>query len=192
MSCTLSAVYAGAFAPRMNLVRYNPPHSICQREGDTMTSEPTIVTGTPESRSVATRDEMVAFFKRRQEAYENLDAALLASDYADRATIESPTGGVHIGPEAAERTLKMVFHGFLDITLTVEDLIIDGNHAVEVLSVEGTHIGEYLGLAPTGKRFKMPMVVFYELAEGRIIRERRIYDFTGMLIQIGVLKAKPA
>jgi len=24
------------------------------------------------------------------------------------------------------------------------------------------------------------------------VRERRIYDFTGMLVQVGVLKAKPA
>jgi hypothetical protein len=26
---------------------------------------------------------------------------------------------------------------------------------------------------------------------GRIIRERRVYDFTGLLIQVGLLKAKP-
>jgi hypothetical protein len=29
-------------------------------------------------------------------------------------------------------------------------------------------------------------------ADGRIKREIRIYDFTGILVQLGVLKAKPA
>ena len=29
------------------------------------------------------------------------------------------------------------------------------------------------------------------LKDGAIVREQRIYDFTGMLIQIGLLKAKP-
>ncbi len=31
----------------------------------------------------------------------------------------------------------------------------------------------------------------YTLKDGKVVHERRIYDFTGMLIQIGVLKAKP-
>jgi hypothetical protein len=37
----------------------------------------------------------------------------------------------------------------------------------------------------------MPAVFFYRLENGRIVHERRIYDFTGLLLQIGVLKAKP-
>ena len=106
--------------------------------------------------------------------------------------IESPTAGVHTGPEAAERTFRVIFSAFLDLTTKVESLIIDGNSAVRVVSLEGTHIGEFLGLEPTGKRFIMPAVFFYQLENGKIVRERRIYDFTGLLVQIGVLKAKPA
>ena len=29
------------------------------------------------------------------------------------------------------------------------------------------------------------------VADGQIVQERRVYDFTGMLVQIGVLKARP-
>ena len=86
----------------------------------------------------------------------------------------------------------MIFSAFLDLTTKVESLIIDGNSAVMVVSLEGTHIGEFLGLEPTGNRFIMPAVFFYQLENGKIVRERRIYDFTGLLVQIGVLKAKPA
>ena len=32
----------------------------------------------------------------------------------------------------------------------------------------------------------------YTLRDGAIVHERRILDFTGVLIQVGVLKAKPA
>ena len=63
---------------------------------------------------------------------------------------------------------------------------------MSVLSLEGTHIGEFLGMPPTGKRFTMPAVFFYQLENGKIVRERRIYDFTGLLVQIGVIKAKPS
>ena len=30
------------------------------------------------------------------------------------------------------------------------------------------------------------------LRDGHIVHERRIYDFTGILVQVGLLKAKPA
>jgi steroid delta-isomerase-like uncharacterized protein len=139
-----------------------------------------------------TRQQMLDFFKRRWEAYEDLDAAALAADYADDAVIESPSAGVLTGREAAARTYRAIFSAFLDLTMTVDSLIIDGNRAVSVLSLEGTHIGEFLGLAPTGKRFTLPAVFFYELENGKIVRERRVYDFTGLLVQIGVLKARPA
>jgi hypothetical protein len=37
----------------------------------------------------------------------------------------------------------------------------------------------------------MPIVVLCEFSDHQIVHERRVYDFTGLLIQIGVLKAKP-
>jgi predicted ester cyclase len=61
-----------------------------------------------------------------------------------------------------------------------------------VHTVEGTHMQELLGLSPTGKRFQMSVAFIYELNDHKIVREQRIYDFTGMLVQIGVLKARPA
>ena len=157
-----------------------------------MTSKHPTVAGAAEAQGSMTRQQMLAFFKHREDAHEDLDAAALAADYADHAVIESPTAGVHTGPEAAERTFRVIFSAFLDLTRKVESLIIDGNSAVMMVSLEGTHIGEFLGLEPTGKRLILPAVFFYQLENGKIVRERRIYDFTGLLVQIGVLKAKPA
>ena len=147
--------------------------------------------GTHPSRSGMTREEIVAFFKRRSEAYEDLDAAALAGDYADDAVIESPSTGKHSGRDA-EKALRVIFNAFLDLTMTVDDVLIDGDKVVTVHTVEGTHMQELLGLAPTGKRFTMSMAFIYELRDRKIVREQRIYDFTGMLVQIGVLKARPA
>jgi steroid delta-isomerase-like uncharacterized protein len=157
-----------------------------------MTSTRPTVAGTGQAQSTMTRQQMLDFFTRRWEAYEDLDAAALAADYADNAVIESPSAGVLTGRDAVARTYRVIFSAFLDLTMTVDNLIIDGNSAVSVLSLEGTHIGEFLGLPPTGKRFTLPAVFFYQFENGKIVRERRIYDFTGLLVQIGVLKAKRA
>ena len=157
-----------------------------------MTSDRVTVTGTGAAQGSMTRQQVLDLFKRREEAYEDLDAAALATDYADDAVIDSPTAGVHQGGEAAEKALRAIFSAFLDLTVTTDYLIIDGGSVASVITLEGTHIGDFLGIPPTGKRFRMPAVFFYQLENGKIVRERRIYDFTGLLIQIGVLKAKPA
>jgi len=36
------------------------------------------------------------------------------------------------------------------------------------------------------------MVFLVDIKDGKIQHERRVYDFTGLMIQLGVLKAKPA
>ena len=56
----------------------------------------------------------------------------------------------------------------------------------------GKDIGAFLGMSPTGKAFAVPGVFLFELRDGKIVRERRIYDFTSLLIQTGLMKAKPA
>jgi hypothetical protein len=49
-----------------------------------------------------------------------------------------------------------------------------------------------MGLPPTGRAFALPMIMLWTLHDRRIVHERRMYDFIGMLVQIGMLKAKPA
>src|SRR5262249_53759777 len=137
------------------------------------------------------RDEISALFERRQKAYENLDAKALADDYASDATVESPMGGTHQGRDTIETVFQAFFDAFVDLRVMTDRLVIDGQSVAQVLDVEGTHMGVFLGLAPTGKPFRFTAAVLYDVQDGRIARERRIYDFTGLLIQIGVLKAKP-
>lgn len=145
------------------------------------------VTGT--SREM-TRDEVAALFARRFEAYEDLDAAALAADYSDDATIESPVTGSH-GKADAERNLQVVFNAFLDLKMTFDPPIIDGPIVAWFARAEGTNMGAFMGLPPSGRPFKLTMGFFHEVRDGKIVREQRIYDFTGLLVQIGVLKAKP-
>jgi predicted ester cyclase len=157
-----------------------------------MTYEPrTTLDQTSPLHSGMTRAEIVAFFKHRQEAWEDLDAKTLSADYTDASVIESPSAGVHTGRDA-EKALGAIFDAFLDLTMTVDNLVIDGDIVVAILSFEGTHMRPLLGFEPTGKRFQLSGAFVHRLKDRKIIHERRIYDFTGLLVQIGVLKAKPA
>jgi len=62
---------------------------------------------------------------------------------------------------------------------------------VQVVRFSGTHVGEFFGFAGTGRRMEVTIACVLTFVDGLITEERRIYDFTGLLVQIGVLKAKP-
>jgi steroid delta-isomerase-like uncharacterized protein len=138
-----------------------------------------------------TRDEILALFARRQDAYDDFDAAALAADYADDARIESPVSGPH-GKAEAERNLQAVFDAFIDLKMSFDPPIIDGNRVAQLATAEGSNMGGLMGLPASGRPFQLTTAFLFELRDGKIVREQRIYDFTGLLIQVGILKAKPA
>jgi predicted ester cyclase len=139
-----------------------------------------------------TRDQIVDLFDRRMKTINDHDVEAFADLCAVDAVVECPLGGTHQG-RAAIAAVAGAFVGALsDATFAEDALIIDGDHVVQVLTVSGTDTGGLMGMAPSGRPAQLPMVVVCQLADGLITHERRIYDFTGMLVQIGVLKAKPA
>lgn len=139
-----------------------------------------------------TREAIARMFERRMQALNDHDVEALADDYSDDAVVESPLGGTHQGRAAIASVFSAFFGALSDATLTQDNLIIDGDDVVQVVTMSGTDTGGLMGMAPSGRPAQLPMVVVCRVADGRIVHERRIYDFTGMLVQIGVLKAKPA
>ena len=140
-----------------------------------------------------TRDDIVAMFDRRQQALDRLDAGALAADHTDDCVLESPfAGGKATGREAIAAVYESYFRTFADITFTREAMIVDGNEVVLLERVTGTDTGGVMGMAPSGRAMSYMIAIHYELRDGQIARERRVYDFTGVLLQIGALKAKPA
>ena len=96
------------------------------------------------------------------------------------------------GADGLRRVYEAWFSAFPDAEFTPEPPLIDGDRAARMTMVSGTDAGGFMGTQPTGKRFTMPIVQLFTVADGLIVHERRVYDFTGLLVQIGVIKAKPA
>jgi steroid delta-isomerase-like uncharacterized protein len=140
-----------------------------------------------------TREEIVTMIQGRRDAFVRRDAAALAAGHAKDGVLESPgAGGTVTGREAIAKIYREWFEGFPDVTMDWTELVIDGDRVVQLGTVSGTDTGGFMGLAATGRRFCFPIALMFTLEDGLIAHERRVYDFTGMLVQIGVLKAKPA
>ena len=73
----------------------------------------------------------------------------------------------------------------------MDDVVAELGRAAVFFQITGTHQGDFLGLSPTGKRIEFRGVFLQEWKKNQIVNERRIYDFSGLLIKLGVLKVKP-
>jgi predicted ester cyclase len=139
-----------------------------------------------------TRQEILAFFASRQARWDAHDAVALAADHAEGGTVLSPMHGTRRGRHAIASSYRALFDAFPDWRFMSEDLVIDGDRVAQTFSAEATHVGDFMGLVGTNRRFRVQGVRVYEMANGLIQSERRYYDFTSLLIQIGVLRSKPA
>jgi steroid delta-isomerase-like uncharacterized protein len=138
-----------------------------------------------------TRDETRQLFDRRVDAWRRHDVDVLMSAHTDDCVLESPLAGNVSGRAAIENVYRAFITSFPDLTIDRPELVVDGDRVVQTVTFSGTNTGGFMGMAPTGKHFSFAAVLICSMRDDHIAHERRIYDFTGFLLEIGVLKAKP-
>lgn len=138
-----------------------------------------------------TRDETQQFFDRRVDAWRRRDVDVLTRAHAEDCVLESPFAGKVVGRAAIENVYRAFATSFPDFAIADHELVVDGDRVVQMVTFSGTNTGGFMGMAPTGKRFSFAAVLICTMRDGQIAHEKRIYDFTGFLLEIGVLKAKP-
>jgi steroid delta-isomerase-like uncharacterized protein len=137
-------------------------------------------------------DTVATLVERWEDAQKRHDADAVAAFYAETAEIDSPIAGHVTGREGVIKSAEAFYSAFPDMVATFEAPIICADRVALVGSFSGRQVGTFMGLAPTGKAIRFTVVFLLDIHDGEIVRDRRVYDFTGVLVQVGVLKAKPA
>jgi steroid delta-isomerase-like uncharacterized protein len=139
-----------------------------------------------------THDEAIQVFEHQQVCWNNRDADALANAHAPDGTIISPIFRTVQGRADILASYRTLFATFPDWQYVGQRLLVDGSLVAQEFLVHATHSGEFMGLRGTGRKFDIEGVRLMEMRGGLILTERRYYDFTGLLIQLGILKSKPA
>ena len=140
-----------------------------------------------------TREDIERFATRFLATWERSDARALAMCYSDTATLISPLFSKVTGRDRIEKSYVDLFRVFEQWRITIDQMVIDtvgGSRAMVLTTSQATHAGELFGYAGTGRRFVLHSALIVEFSNGLISSETRLYDFTGMLMQLGVLMAK--
>ncbi|MET7572055.1 ester cyclase [Streptomyces sp. NPDC005492] len=92
-----------------------------------------------------------------------------------------------IGMDGMRRDIGMWRGGF-DFTFAVEDQISEGDRVCTRWTWSGTHTGDFLGIAATGKKVVMTGTTIFRCDEdGKIVEGWWQYDRLGLMAQLGVL-----
>ena len=111
--------------------------------------------------------------------------ALVATAYVNHAPGFPDTPG----PESMKRFVTTHRTALPDYACTIEAQIAEGDLVVTRWTVRGTHQGELLGVAPTGRRVTLPGIVIDRIADGQLAETWLQADVLGMLQQLGALPA---
>jgi steroid delta-isomerase-like uncharacterized protein len=140
-----------------------------------------------------TGDLIKSFIDRHTAGWNRRDAAALSLGHAEDGVIASPMFARVEGRLAIRGTYESLFAIFPDWQIGFDAPIADGRRMAVAFSVSATHRGNFMGIDGTGRRCSFDGVSLFELSpELLIASERRFYDFTGLLAQLGILRIRPA
>jgi predicted ester cyclase len=134
-----------------------------------------------------------ATFTRFQAAMSGGDAELRAKTIDELvepdALIRTPVPVQATGAQVLEEVFARLHQVFADLRVTVEDVIAEGDKVVGRNSVTGTHQGEYMGVAPTGKSVTYDEIFIFRFTNGRIAETWGVVDVVSQMKQLGVIAA---
>jgi predicted ester cyclase len=86
--------------------------------------------------------------------------------FLDRSTPEQVPG-----TDGVKDYITAVRRGFPDISVTIEDAIATEDRVVVRTVWRGVHLGEYEGIAPTGREVTRTMIQIFRVATGKLHEE---------------------
>jgi len=130
------------------------------------------------------------------------DAASIAREYSEawnrrdwakwrellhpQYTYTGGDGQVQKGPEAGLAIGQMFASAFPDGKSDIQKITASGDTAIVEFIGSGTHTGDLMGIAPTGRQVTIPVCDILEIRDGKIIAEREYMDMLTMMQQLGV------
>jgi steroid delta-isomerase-like uncharacterized protein len=138
-----------------------------------------------ENKAVVRRYYEEAFNEGRTELLDELVAETVVNH--DPVSDETLTPEEATGFEGFVRHVEAAREAFPDATVTIEEMIAEGDAVVARFTFEGTNEGPFAGFEPTGKRVTGTNMVLVRLEDGKIVERREESDDLAFLQQLGIL-----
>jgi steroid delta-isomerase-like uncharacterized protein len=115
----------------------------------------------------------------------NLDLIdeLLTDDFVEHE--EFP--GITRDREGVKQFFAMFKGAFPDATFTAEQVLAEGDLVAARVTVRGTHLGEFMGVAATGKPIEVQAIDIVTFADGKGTAHWGVFDAMAMMEQLDAM-----
>lgn len=98
--------------------------------------------------------------------------------------------GNHPGSEGVKEVIGTLHRWMSDFTLTIEDLIADGDMVWTRNRARGINSGPVMGHAATGRAIEIDVIDIGRFENGRLVEHWGIADQVGLMLQLGLLPGR--
>src|ERR1700742_5133166 len=102
-----------------------------------------------------------------------------------KALDHDPGPGQGLGPEGFIHYFSGLRKGFPDLNITTEKLVADDDNVAIAYTITGTHQGEFMGIAPTGRKISARGVQIARFENGKLVERWGRSGELGVLPQVG-------
>jgi predicted ester cyclase len=94
--------------------------------------------------------------------------------------------GEYKGPEGLKQGFTMLRSAFPDMHSTIEDMVAEGDKVAWRSTTSGTHKGDFMGIAPTGKKLTWQGSAIARFAGGKEVEAWGMMDILAIYQQLGI------
>jgi len=116
----------------------------------------------------------------------NLD--VIEEVFADNYVSRNNAVPEPMGLDGLKEFTSMARTAFPDLEVTVEEVIVEDDKVVRRDRFTGTHEGEFIGVAPTGKEIEVEGIEIFRFEDGQFVEARGLLDMMGCMEQLGVVE----
>ena len=132
-------------------------------------------------------EQNVALFRRvAEELWNGNNPGLIPEIYAEDFVLHTPVGDF-TGHDGYRWIYDSYLTAFPDLQFAIADGFGTADKAVMRWTFSGTHNGEFMGVAPTGKQVSVSGMAIATIASGRLAEEWAVWDLHGLMQQIGAI-----
>jgi steroid delta-isomerase-like uncharacterized protein len=107
---------------------------------------------------------------------------LVVLDYDEH----DPLPGQGTGRQGIKDRVRML-RGAFDPRFAIQDLVAEGDKVVVRWTNTGTHVGEFMGIAATGRPYAIAGIDIHRIQDGRLAEHWHVVDLFSQMQQLGLL-----
>jgi predicted ester cyclase len=93
----------------------------------------------------------------------------------------------HPGMDGLRTAYPLIKTAFPDAVIELQQQLVDGDRVASHWIVRGTHLGDFFGIAPTGKAVKYQNIGIATVIDGKVVQYNAENGWLTVLRQVGAL-----